>query len=94
MPPIRLSLRPGETYLAAFSRLDENSDWFTIVQHDRSVATAPVTQLAEQIQWLGWMAFGWIKAAFRHRGIKLLMISPILDEFKEERKSSVVGDST
>jgi hypothetical protein len=51
-------LRSGETYLAAFSRLDENSDWFTIVQHDRSVATAPVTQLAEQIQWLGWMALG------------------------------------
>jgi hypothetical protein len=49
-------LRPGETYLAAYSRLEENSDWFAIVQHDRSVATAPVTQLAGQIQWLGWMA--------------------------------------
>jgi serine/threonine protein kinase len=51
-------LRSDETYLAAFSRLEENSDWFAIVQHDRRVATAPVTQLAGQIQWLGWMALG------------------------------------
>jgi hypothetical protein len=51
-------LRSGETYLAAFSRLEDNSDWFAIVQHDRSAATAPVTQLAEQIRWLGWMALG------------------------------------
>jgi hypothetical protein len=51
-------LRPGETYLAAFSRLEENSDWYAIMEHDRSAATAPVTQLAEQIQWLGWMALG------------------------------------
>ena len=29
------SLRPGETYLAAFSRSEENSDWLAIVQHDR-----------------------------------------------------------
>ena len=28
------------------------------MEHDRSAATAPVTQLAEQIQWLGWMALG------------------------------------
>jgi hypothetical protein len=49
-------LRPGETYLAAFSRLEENSDWLAMVQHDRSTATAPVTQLAGQIQWLGWLA--------------------------------------
>lgn len=30
----------------------------------------------------------WIRAAFRYRGVRLLMISPILDEFKEEKKSS------
>jgi hypothetical protein len=51
-------LRSGETYLAAFSRLEDNSDWYAIMGHDRSAATAPVTQLAEQIQWLGWMALG------------------------------------
>jgi hypothetical protein len=51
-------LRSGETYLAAFSRLEKNSEWFAIVQHDKASATAPVTQLAEQIQWLGWMALG------------------------------------
>jgi len=34
----------------------------------------------------------WIKTAFRYRGVKLLMISPILDEFKDETSSSKVGD--
>ncbi|MHA1952590.1 MAG: hypothetical protein ACW96U_01435 [Candidatus Heimdallarchaeaceae archaeon] len=36
---------------------------------------------------------GWIKAAFRYRGIKLLMISSIFDEFKDTKNSSKDGDS-
>ena len=35
----------------------------------------------------------WIKTAFRYRGIKLLMISPVLDEFKDEEESALaIGD--
>lgn len=34
----------------------------------------------------------WIRTAFRYRGIRLLMISPVLDEFKDEKNSSAVGD--
>jgi hypothetical protein len=34
----------------------------------------------------------WIKSAFRYRGIKLLMISPVLDEFQEEEISLAIGD--
>jgi hypothetical protein len=35
----------------------------------------------------------WIKEAFRYRGVKLLMISPIFDEFGKKTKSSKVGES-
>ncbi len=49
-------LRPGQTYLAAFSRLETNSGWIAIVQHNHTEAMRPVTDLSGQIAWLGWMA--------------------------------------
>ncbi len=49
-------LRPGQKYLATFTRLEENADWIAIVQHNRLEAMRPVTDLSEQIRWLGWLA--------------------------------------
>ncbi len=49
-------LRPGQTFLAAFSRLETSTGWIAIVQHNYAEAMRPVTDLSDQISWLGWMA--------------------------------------
>jgi hypothetical protein len=49
-------LRPGNAYLAAFSRLETNSDWIAIVEHNRTEAVLPVTNLTGQLSWIGWVA--------------------------------------
>ena len=51
-------LRPGHKYLASLSRLEENSDWVAVVEHNRVEAMRPVTDLSDQIRWLGWLALG------------------------------------
>jgi hypothetical protein len=48
-------LRSGETYLAAFSPLETNSDWIAIVEHNRTEAMKPVTDLTGQLSWVGWV---------------------------------------
>jgi hypothetical protein len=49
-------LRPAQEYLATVTRLEVNSDWIAVVQHNRLEAMRPVTDLSNQIRWLGWLA--------------------------------------
>lgn len=58
MEAYRDPLRGGSAHLAAFVRFEDNEDWMTIVQHDRSEAMSPVTNLVEQFRKLGWVSAG------------------------------------
>ncbi len=51
-------LRSGAAYFAAKVRFKENSDWITIVEHDRVLAMSPITSLSESFATLAWLAAG------------------------------------
>jgi hypothetical protein len=51
-------LRAGRPQFAAMVRFRENSDWMTIVEHDRILAMSPITSLSRSFGALAWLAAG------------------------------------
>ncbi|HXV62214.1 MAG TPA: serine/threonine protein kinase [Vicinamibacteria bacterium] len=51
-------LRPGRGFFAASLRLGSNADWAAIVQHDRTAALSPLTELVSEFTTLGRIAAG------------------------------------